>query len=164
MNLMAIDASTKATGVAIFKDNKLIHYECIYAINTNVLDRIEKITNKLSELATEYSIDTVALEDVLPEDVRKNKNVFTALIYLQAEIAMKFHLRNNLKINKLFVASEWRALVNIKTGRGVKRDTLKEASINYVKNNYQITVNDDVADAICIGLAYIAQNAVINWG
>ena len=43
--------------------------------------------------------------------------------------------------------------MGIKNGRGIKRQTLKEADIEFVKNKYRINVNDDVADAICIGLA-----------
>ena len=35
MITMSIDASSKATGVAIFKEKELVHYECIYATNTN---------------------------------------------------------------------------------------------------------------------------------
>lgn len=46
--------------------------------------------------------------------------------------------------------STWRSRLKIKTGRGVKRDSLKQADMNYVKNKYSIEVNDDVADAICI--------------
>ena len=45
----------------------------------------------------------------------------------------------------------WRKTCGIKTGRGVKRDLLKIADIKFVKDNYNIDVNDDVADAICIG-------------
>ena len=45
----------------------------------------------------------------------------------------------------------WRKTCGIKTGRGIKREMLKLASITFVKEKYGITVNDDVADAICIG-------------
>jgi len=35
-----------------------------------------------------------------------------------------------------------------------KREELKQMSIDYVKNHFNVDVNDDVADAICIGVAY----------
>ena len=49
--------------------------------------------------------------------------------------------------------SSWRAALGIRNGRGIKRTTLKEADIAFVKEKYGIDVNDDEADAICIGLA-----------
>ena len=59
----------------------------------------------------------------------------------------------------LYTASHWRSVVGIHTGRGIKRDELKQVSINLVKQKYNITVNDDQADGINIGLAYYMQNA-----
>jgi len=43
----------------------------------------------------------------------------------------------------LYTASHWRSVVGIHTGRGIKRDELKQVSINLVKQKYNITVNDD---------------------
>ena len=62
-------------------------------------------------------------------------------------------------------ASQWRAALKIKQGRGIKREALKPQDIQYVKNKYGLTVNDDEADAICIFDAYQEkfQNE-INWG
>ena len=163
MNLMAIDPSTKSTGVAIFKDEKLVHYECISESDNNVLTRIDKITDKLCSLAIEYQINEITIEDTLREDVKGNDQVFRALMYLQGTMAVKFN-KINLKLNKIFVASEWRKLVGIKTGRGVYRETLKKASMKLAKDHYNIDVNDDVSDSICIGIAYLKQqNEDYNW-
>jgi len=52
-------------------------------------------------------------------------------------------------------SSHWRKICGIRTGRGVRRDTLKKASQDLVKNTYNIEVNDDESDAICLGMAYI---------
>ena len=62
--------------------------------------------------------------------------------------------------------SSWRATCGIKNGRGIVRSTLKEADIVFFKDRYGLDVNDDIADAICIGLAqYLEQdNNEINWG
>ena len=56
---------------------------------------------------------------------------------------------------ELYAASHWRSVVNIKTGKGIKRENLKIASQNLVKAIYNIDVNDDISDAICLGIAYI---------
>ena len=46
----------------------------------------------------------------------------------------------------------------------MRREALKVADINFVKETYNITVNDDIADAIGIGHAFVNQlNNEINW-
>ena len=163
MILMSIDASTKATGVAIFDEKKLIHYDCLYENDTNVLNRIDNMANRLASLALEYKVNVVALEDVLPDDVKHNQQIYTALMYLQGAIALALN-RINLKINQLFVASNWRKTVGIKTGRGVYRDVLKKASMKLVKEHYNIDVSDDISDAIGVGIAYLKQqDEEFNW-
>ena len=48
---------------------------------------------------------------------------------------------------------------------GIKRTSLKEADIAFVEETFGITVNDDEADAICIGFAHNKKSDnEINWG
>ena len=54
-------------------------------------------------------------------------------------------------------ASSWRSSIGIHTGRGIKRDQLKQEDIKYVKNKYSIDANDDVCDAICLMDAYYTK-------
>lgn len=41
MNLIAIDASTKSSGIAIFKHNKLEKVDCIKANSSDLFNRIK---------------------------------------------------------------------------------------------------------------------------
>lgn len=75
-------------------------------------------------------------------------------MYLQAAIILKLH-DYKVKVN-LVVASHWRKICGIKTGKGIKRDSLKAKSQALVKNIYNINVNDDISDSICLGMAYIS--------
>ena len=61
--------------------------------------------------------------------------------------------------------SQWRSACGIKTGRGIKRESLKEKGIKFVKDTYNIdNINDDIADAIGIGHAYVNElDNEINW-
>ena len=151
MIILGIDPSTKATGIAVYNDNQLVHYECITAGSTNLYKRIDKMITELRRIITEFKIQYVYIEDVYPEDVHNNIQIYKALTYLQGFI---LHLLDeyNLKYT-FFTASEWRAKCGIHTGRGIKRDTLKPKDIAFVKNQFGIEVNDDVADAIAIGFA-----------
>lgn len=152
MITMAIDASSKSTGVAIFKDKELVYYECISATDNDAFARIKKMVSRIKNIYEAWEVTNVIMEDVIPEDVRHNQNVFKILHYLQALTVLMLH-EYNQKV-EFFVSSEWRKKCGIRTGRGITREMVKAADIKFVKDNYSIDVNDDVADAICIGYAY----------
>lgn len=155
--IMSIDASTTSTGIAIFENNKLIKYQCITEdSNKNVLTRILKMTSKIRKIYIQFQPDQIIMEEVLPEDVKHNQKVFKALIYLQASIILMFY--EFKKPVELIVASHWRKICGIKTGSKIKREQLKIASQKLVKNIFKIDINNDISDAICIGIAYIIQN------
>lgn len=162
MKVLALDLSTRSTGWAFFEGTKLVDYGCITASSTNVCNRIDKITKALREIFDKYLPDEIIVEEVLPEDVRHNQQTFKALMYLQASIALDFN-RSDKKLN-FYVSSEWRAKCGIRTGRGVKRESVKAADIKFVKDNYNIDANDDICDAICIGYAYTHANIITDDG
>ena len=156
MKTLSIDASTKNTGIAIFDNSQLIHYQCINSSSTNTLKRIQYMTKEIQKIVKKYTPDKVVIQDVLPEDVKHNQNVFKALIYLQAALVLKLF---DYDLQPTFyTASHWRAQVGIKTGPGIKRNQLKTASKKLVTALYHIEVNDDISDAICLGIAYIKQH------
>lgn len=152
MKTLALDLSTKSTGWAIFDGTKLIDYGNILASNSNVLTRISTIVEQLMIIHNKYLPQQIIVEEVLPDDVGHNSSVYKALMYLQALVAIEFNKYG--KTLEFFTASEWRKKCGIRTGRGIKRDTLKAADIKFVKDNYNLDVNDDIADAVCIGHAY----------
>jgi Holliday junction resolvasome RuvABC endonuclease subunit len=160
MITMAIDASSKSTGVAIFDEQKLVHYECIAAADNDAFARIKKMVARIKTIYEEWKVTNVIMEDVIPEDVRHNQAVFKVLHYLQALTVLMLHGYNQ-KV-EFYVSSEWRKKCGIKTGRGVTRDIVKAADIKFVKDNYNIDANDDVCDAICIGHAYTHSITVVD--
>ena len=86
-------------------------------------------------------------------------------MWLQAATAFLIHDNySSIEIEYIYPSS-WRATLGIKNGRGIKRTSLKEQDIQYVQEKYNITVNDDEADAICIGLSQYKEkdNNEINW-
>lgn len=157
MILMAVDGSTKASGVAIFNENELVHYECITDSSSNKIKRINHMSIQLQELFKEYKVDKVILEEPLPEDVRNNKKVFKALMYLQAKIVLDFYNNLNYQFEDedFIPVNTWRSKLGITIGRNGARATVKQEDINFVKEKYNIEVNDDIADSICIGYAYL---------
>ena len=153
MIILALGPSTKNSGYAVYEDQKLITHGCISASSSNLYKRIHKMIEGIETIVKEYKIEKAIIEDVFPEDVHNNRNVFNALMYLQGFIT---DLLNSYNIEfKFYTASEWRSKCGIRTGPGIRRDSLKPQDIKFVQNQFGIKVNDDEADAICIGFAAI---------
>ena len=94
MNILSLDASTRSTGFAIFKDKELKEYGCITASSTDLVKRINKMITELNEILTrEIEIDKIILEEVRPEQGLQNIKTHKALMYLQAAITFLIHER-----------------------------------------------------------------------
>lgn len=156
MIIMAIDGSTKSTGIAIFNNKKLIYQECIQSISTDMIKRVIFMTNRISAIVQEYNPTDIIMEDPLPEQVAHNQAAYKALMYLQAGVVIELYKLGHMV--HFYGSQHWRKIVGIKTGRGIKRQALKQASIALVWNEFELEVNDDIADAINIGLAYFYEN------
>ena len=166
--ILAIDASTKSTGIALFNDTELVMFNCLTASSSDVIKRIQKIIEQLKPFLLQYKIDTIILEEVRPiTDTTHKQNIQThrVLMWLQAAINFLTHeISPKTKIEYVY-PSEWRAKCGIKNGRGVTREKEKMYDIAFVKEQYSIDVNDDIADAIGIGHAFVHHlDNEINWG
>ena len=151
MRILALDPSTKCTGWCVMEDGKIINSGIIKASSMDVLTRIEKMVDEITKIYNEYNPEDLIMEDILPEDI-KNIKTSKALFYLQAALMLRFHQIQ--KPIELVTASHWRKVCGIGTGRGVLRNELKLKDIEFVLTKYNITVEDDQADAICIAHCY----------
>ena len=170
MYTLAIDASTKSSGIAIFKDKTLLGANCVTASSSDLFKRIHKMVDSIDELIAELNIDELVMEEVIP-DHSLNNAVFKALMYLQAAILMMVHDKYpRLKVTLIYPGS-WRSQCQIKVGRGIKRETLKEADVRRANELFNLnTTNDDIADAVLIGAAHVGffggkpEDTELNWG
>ena len=161
MRILSLDLSTKSSGWCIGQNGSLETHGCITASSRDVVKRIIKMRNQLSKIIKNNKIDKIIMEQVRPE---YNSHTNKVLMWLQAVIVVAaYEIDSNIEYQ--FVgASEWRAALKIKQGRGIKRQALKPQDIQYVQNKYNIQVNDDQADAICIFDAYWQKfDNEINW-
>lgn len=155
MNIIALDMSTKSTGYAIYKHNKLIQYNYITATSNDLFNRIKVMLNAINKLLEQHS----DLEYVIMQQVRQegfiNVKTYKALMYLQGCMQMIIHEKFKHLQTDFLYPSSWRKICKIKQGRGVQRKQQKQLDVQWVKDNFNIEVNDDVADAIGLGYAYI---------
>jgi hypothetical protein len=89
-------------------------------------------------------------------------------MFLQGAIAMMIHDEYPKITIEYLYPSEWRKCCKIKTGRGIVRETVKQRDIRFVEETFGLKVNDDIADAIGLGYAYLhpsnEDNDIISWG
>lgn len=166
MRLLALDCSTKATGVAIFDNKKLLGQSCIIASSTDLYKRIHKMVDSIDEIVTTLEINEIVMEEVIP-DHSKNTNTFKALMYLQAAIMIMMHDKHPRVQVTLAYPGQWRSVCGIQTGRGQRREAVKTRDITFANETYGLSlVSDDIADAICIGHAYLhpkTESNEIHW-
>lgn len=157
MNYLFLDASTKSTGWCVKNDkNELIQYGCITSGSQNVFKRIGAIRDGVKDLITKYDIKKIILEEVHLDEF-KNTQTYKTLTWLQGIILLQAYELNKIDY-QLIQPNTWRSKIGIHTGRGIKREQLKKADIEYVKTKYNIEVNDDIADAICLADSYFVKD------
>lgn len=161
MKLLSLDLSTHSSGWAFGEEGQLKEHGCITATSRNVEERIIKMRQQIVSLIINTAPDKIIMEEVRPE---VNSHTNKVLMWLQGVIVIATYEYWKKCQIQFINASEWRAAIKIRQGRGVKRDQVKAYDIQYVKEKYDITVNDDEADAICIFDSYwIKNDNEINW-
>ena len=161
--LLSFDTSTTKTGWAVFqnsiyKESGVLDWEHIKDINERSMLMMVEIIQTIERY--EPSI-LVVEKDIVGSGKRLNMstiNVLTRLIggifgYV-VSINMNYPFDEQPVFYVEYTPSEWRKFVGVK---GRKREEYKENSIKRIKNKYNIDVDDNEADAINIGEAYILE-------
>ena len=156
MVFIALDQSSKVSGYSIFKDNELIKYGHISsAASAPIEQRLLKLTCLLDELLKEYNFDKLIFEDIQEQ----GGNVKTFKVLAQVQGAILLWCINNKMDYEIIPPSVWRK--GIKDTYGVNfgklRAEQKAASINFIKNYFQIEATEDESDAICIGASILVK-------
>ena len=151
MRFVSLDTSSNKTGAALYVDGKLEAYELIdlsksgLEINT----RINEMGKQIMALLSHWSPLAIYIEEP-----KGHNNV--ELVRKLAEIigiVKAWGIRENVPVEEVKPAV-WRKWIGIDQG-GKKRNELKQASMDFVRETYGVEVNDDTADAICIGGAVL---------
>lgn len=163
-NILAIDASTKRTGLATFVNDKLV-YSVIESSSANVEKRIAIMRDGVINFIKENNIKEVVLEEVAPESNKKlNNHTAKVLTWLQGCLVVAiYEYDKTIQVN-FIGASSWRSVLGIQ-GYRTTREPQKQIDINYANTTYGLTLKstqDDEADAICILTAYMKNAGALN--
>ena len=178
--IIALDQSTTATGVAIFKGIKLIDYFLIKPKSSKKIKCIEKEYNKTSHVYSvkmpeetyEITLNRItSITDILSEvfkkekpnkvyfeDVFENSNPkgFKSLSRLQGFIAHLCHI-NNIPY-EIIEESKWITAWGTYSNK-IKRTERKADVMNKVNHVYNLDIKiNDISDAIGIGKYAVSKN------
>jgi Holliday junction resolvasome RuvABC endonuclease subunit len=151
MRLITIDSSTRRTGIALF-ENGVYQTHVLVDLSSSKADTDERINLMIDAMI-------LILDDMRPDAVVIEEPKGHAKVELLRKLSeILGAIRGWCIINKIeyheIKPSVWRKYCGISQGKK-KREELKEESINLVKEKYGMTVSDDEADSICIGIATI---------
>lgn len=152
VRLCSIDFSSKKTGIAYFINGK---YKCHRLIDCSehkdMEARFYNMCLGIWEVLEIIKPNIIYIEETV---VLRNAQTQRFLTRIQGVI-YAWCMNNGCEFNTIR-PTQWRAAIGISQGRNVKREQLKAQAIQYVKRKYDLDVNDDEADAICIGDAVIS--------
>ena len=151
MNMLVFDQSTTITGFSIWKDGGLQEYGVIdLHRNSDTEERFMLMVAEISRVVNNNHPSLLVVEDVAQQS---NVAVLKVLARLQGAI---LRISQEYNVNVVFIKpTEWRSKLGFQQGAKIKRDALKQQALIYIKDQYGYDVIEDVAEAICIGDAYL---------
>jgi len=146
MIILSIDSGIERTGYAIFKDKNYVTSALIKTSKSLTTEkRLIEIYEKLREIMTKHKPDVMVLEQLL---FFKNQKTFIRIAQAQG-IVMLLAAQNKIKVEFLTPLQ----IKQIITGYG---QADKKSVQKMIKLTTQIEIKqDDEADAVACGLAYI---------
>ena len=148
--LISIDPSTKASGVATFDDAILVNHQLFQYNDAEVDDRINKMGKSLLSYLKQQKPDMIYIEH--PQGHGSNVKL-VAMICELLGIVRAYAIEKKIEYKELS-PSEWRKYCGFNQGKK-KRAELKQMSIDYVKEHYDIEPSEDECDAIALGCGVI---------
>lgn len=146
MRILAFDQSSKVTGWSVFDDNEYL--------KSGIIDKhkISDINIRIGEMGTAIceKIEEIHPNIVIIENIQAQSAISTviALARLQGFILGWCYV-HKIRV-EIIGPTEWRKELKFQQGAGVKRQELKQQSINYVKKKYGFDLSEDECEAIAI--------------
>lgn len=149
MRIISFDQASLVTGWAIFDNG-------VY-INSGVITKDKKIPiiQRVPQMAEAIckKIEKTNVDMVIIEGIQNQGSIKTTLDLARLQGGIMMWCEINKKPLHILSPSEWRSALKFKLGAKTKRDELKAQAKNYVSEYYELDINIDEAEAICINAA-----------
>ncbi len=150
MKILSFDQSTRASGWAYFEDGQYIASGVIN-MNKSKLEtdkRSFEMAKEIWKIIKKYNPDELIIENVQQQSSPSTVIVLARL----AGMIIGYAEAHNVHVH-ILLPSQWRKALGYSQGAKVKRQELKQQSIDYVKNNLELDLSEDECEAICINEA-----------
>lgn len=151
MRIVSFDQSTKLSGYAVFDDGEYVDSGIIDMSKSKLETgaRSFEMAKALWKVIKHYKPEHLVLEDV-----QLQKNNAKTMIILARLAGMIIGYAEAHKVKTHIVSpSQWRAQLQYTQGPKVKREMLKQQSIDYVRECLKLELPEDQAEACCMGIA-----------
>ena len=151
MKFLSLDNALATTGWCVWEDERPQSYGTFTTKSSASLEqRLGQIWSELNTLNNIYEFEYVFLEDCQKQ---VNELTYKRLCMVQATILLWCYF-NDVKYSVLS-PSHWRKILSdkykIKFGRS--RADQKAAARSFVKDQFSLSLGEDICDAICLGRA-----------
>lgn len=162
---LGLDQATHVTGYSVFDGSELIYAGTFKATADDEIERDIQVRNWLSQMIINAKIDIVGLEGI---QLQQFNNKMVGVTTYQTLARLQGILMSaccDQKVDYVICPpATWRAHCGVK---GRSRADQKKSMQNLIKKWFDITVSDDVADAIGIG-KYVNEThkkkiEIFNW-
>lgn len=150
MKVLSFDQSTRCSGYAYFEDGKYIESGVIDMSKSKLETdkRSFEMAKELWKIINKYKPQYLILEGV-----QQQANPSTMIILARlAGMIIGYAEAHNIETH-ILLPSQWRKQLGYSQGAKVKRQELKQQSIDYVKENLGLDLLEDQCEAIAEGVA-----------
>ena len=147
MRVLSMDQSTRLSGWAYFEDGQYIESGVVDMSKSKLgtPERSFEMAKALWKIIKKYNPEYLIIEDT-----QQQNNVKTVIILARLQgMIIGYAEAHGVKVH-ILLPSQWRSALKYSQGSKVKRQELKQQSIDYVKNNFGLDVSEDEAESICI--------------
>lgn len=150
IKVLSFDQSTRVSGWAYFEDGQYIESGVVDMSKSKLeTDRRSfEMAKELWKIIKKYRPDHLIIEDT-----QQQNNVKTVIILARLQgIVIGYAEAHGVKVH-ILLPSQWRAALSYTQGPKVKRQELKQQSLDYVKNNFGLELPEDECEALAEGIA-----------
>lgn len=145
MRMLSMDQSTRVTGWSVFEDGQYVKSGVIdLHKNTDTDERSKQMAVEICKI-----IEDNKPQHVIIEEVQQQSNVATVIKLARIQgVAIGFCAAHDIDIH-ILTPTRWRSALGYQQGPKVKREMLKEQSLNFVKSELGLNIDSEDENEAC---------------